>query len=361
MQRLVLSGLATVALLLVPSDRVSAGLWEKFWAKKHTYHNSLRGVKHNHYHHHKYGHKAGPHKSGSHKSGHCGTSACKSCAGGSHAYAAPVYPPTGYQYPAYQPQAYQPPAYQPPVCHGPAYQPPVYQPPVQQTYVAPPVVPQPVPLPVATPTVSWQNVSRLEYRLQPQTQTIPVTRHRTVTVDEGSWQKIWVPKVVAKQVPETVYQQQTVYQQVPYQVTQQVPQVSYVSRQMAVARPAPCQAVYPRANWLGFGCPPPMAASSPLPVPYSLQRSTLSPLVLPPLGVRAPVTLGREIEPLENTAPGQFQQRVPEPRADYGGLTPVQAADSNATPARAASTNGMFVPAPSAASIWRARQGTRLR
>jgi len=341
MQRLVLSVLAAVAVLLVPSNRVSAGLWEKFWAKKHAYHNSARGVKHNHYHHH--------------RADKCGTSKCTSCKCESHAFTAPNYQPGGYPPPTYQAAVYQPPVYQPP-----AYQPPVYQ--------------QPVSVPVATPAVTWQNVSRMEYRLQPQTQTVPVTRHRTVTVDEGAWHKVWVPKPVAKQVPETVYQQQTVYQPVPYHVTQQVPRVSYVSNQVAVTPTSfgpKCYSAYPKANWLGYNCLPPLPCLPPLfprkPVfapraaprmQYSLPPSAL---IVPPPIMRPPVTLGREIEPLESLESLLPTGPVPEPRADYGQLTPVRAADSHSAPTRSALGSGMFVPAPSAANIWRARQSSRLR
>ncbi len=328
MQRLVLSVLTAAAVVLIPSNRVSAGLWEKFWAKKHAYHNSARGVKHNHYHHH--------------RADKCGTSACKSCKCSSHAYAAPSYPSPVYQPPVYQPQ--------------PTYQPSVYQPPVYQ---------QPISVPVTAPAVSWQNVSRLEYRLQPQVQTVPVTRHRSVTVDEGGWHKVWVPKPVVKQVPETVYQSQTVYQSVPYQVTQQVPRVNYVSHQIA----PPCYATQPGANWLGYGClsslPTLSSLLAPRPAPqmqYSLQPSTL---IVPPSFARPPVTLGREIEPLESleSLPPILPpvRPVPEPRADYGRLTPVRAAESNPAPTRSASGSGMFVPAPSAANIWRARQASRLQ
>ena len=331
MQRLVLSVLATVAVLLIPSNSASAGLWEKFWAKKHAHHNSARGVKHNHYHHH--------------RAGKCGTSACKSCECKSHAFTAPACQSAVYQPPVYQSSIYQPPVYQ-----TSTYQPPVYQ--------------QPVSVPVATPAVTWQNVSRVEYRLQPQTQAVPVTRHRSVTVDEGGWHKIWVPKPVVKHVPETVYPQQTVYQSVPYQVTQQVPRVSYVSSQVAVPtrtpisyRP-PCYSTYPSANWLGYGSPP-MAAPVTAPLRYSLQPSTLAVPSFPI--VRPPVTLGREIEPLDSHESFPPVRPVPEPRADYGQLTPVRAAESNPGRTQSASESGMFVPAPSAANIWRARQMPRLR
>ena len=142
MQRLVLSVLTAAAVVLIPSNRVSAGLWEKFWAKKHAYHNSARGVKHNHYHHL--------------RADKCGTSACKSCKCSSHAYAAPSYPSPVYQPPVYQPQ--------------PTYQPSVYQPPVYQ---------QPISVPVTAPAVSWQNVPQSSEKAG----TLPITKRRVTHFD----------------------------------------------------------------------------------------------------------------------------------------------------------------------------------
>lgn len=343
MVRLVLTLMAASAVVFSQGNPVDAGLWEKFWAKKHAHHNSARGVKHNHYHHHR-----------AHKD--CGGSWAKPCQSSKpcnckhHASTAPTYPPPVYQTQSFQPEMYSYPA----------------QPPVQQTYVPPPLPPAQVsypppapvvqpPVAVATPTVSWQNVNRLEYRLQPQVQSVPVTCQKTVTVDEGSWHKVWVPKPVVKQVAQTVYQQQTVYQPVLHQVSQQIPQYNYVARQ-SVTQPW----CYPSANWLGYGCPPSMPAAISPSMNYSVQPSTLAPLMVP--GPRAPVTLGREIEPLESLDSMPLEQTVPEPRADatYGNLTPVSPAASGSSPARAASS-GMFVPAPSAASLWRARQSTRMK
>jgi hypothetical protein len=52
---------------------------------------------------------------------------------------------------------------------------------------------------------------------------VPVQTCRQVTVDEGCFQQVWVPKLVSKNIPQTVYQQQVSYRSVPYQVMQRVP------------------------------------------------------------------------------------------------------------------------------------------
>ncbi|MFO1023399.1 MAG: hypothetical protein U0903_22310 [Planctomycetales bacterium] len=57
-------------------------------------------------------------------------------------------------------------------------------------------------------------------------ETIPVTKYDCVTVDEGCYQQIWVPKLVTKQVPRTEYVNRTACRQVPYQVTKNVPEMT---------------------------------------------------------------------------------------------------------------------------------------
>ena len=64
-----------------------------------------------------------------------------------------------------------------------------------------------------------------QYRTEAIQQTVPVTTYRDVVVDEGSYQTVYVPKQVAKRIPQVTYQQQIGYRSVPYQVTRQVPQV----------------------------------------------------------------------------------------------------------------------------------------
>lgn len=58
------------------------------------------------------------------------------------------------------------------------------------------------------------------------TVTCPVTKYDCITVDEGCYQQIWVPKLVTKQIPRVEYVHKTACRQVPYQVTKCVPEVS---------------------------------------------------------------------------------------------------------------------------------------
>lgn len=76
------------------------------------------------------------------------------------------------------------------------------------------------------PQVSYQDVVQTQYRQEAFLENVPVTAYRKITVDEGSYQRIWVPKIVAKQVPYTTQQQRIGYRSVPYQVTRRIPQVS---------------------------------------------------------------------------------------------------------------------------------------
>jgi hypothetical protein len=73
--------------------------------------------------------------------------------------------------------------------------------------------------------MTYRNEVVTQYRQEAVTQNVPVTTYQNVTVDEGGYQMVYVPKPVTKQVPQVVYQPQTSYRSVPYQVTQQVPQL----------------------------------------------------------------------------------------------------------------------------------------
>ena len=49
----------------------------------------------------------------------------------------------------------------------------------------------------------------------PVTTQVPVTTYRTVTVDRGSYQRVWVPNIVTQRVPQTTYQNRTVWMNQP--------------------------------------------------------------------------------------------------------------------------------------------------
>ncbi|WP_437230342.1 hypothetical protein SH661x_001910 [Planctomicrobium sp. SH661] len=72
---------------------------------------------------------------------------------------------------------------------------------------------------------TMQPVTRTEIRQQAQVVDVPVTTCKQVTVDEGTYQTVWVPRLTTKMVSETSIQKQVRYQEVPYQVVQQVPVV----------------------------------------------------------------------------------------------------------------------------------------
>ena len=120
-------------------------------------------------------------------------------------------------------------------------------------------------------------MTRTEIRREAQVVDVPVTTTRQVTVDEGSYQKVWVPKLVMKNVTETTVQKQVQYRDVPYQVVENRPLMTTpVTGQcchgqlggLSIA-PAPISAV-----------PQPTTAmkSRPIPDPYATAAGS-SPLV----------------------------------------------------------------------------------
>jgi hypothetical protein len=247
--------------------------------------------------------------------------------------------------------------------------------PVSQVTMQPQV--QMVPKTVSVPQVTYQDVTRTEYRTEAQTQTVPVTTYQTVTVDEGAWQQVWVPRMVQKQVPQVTYQQQISYRQVPYQVTQRVPQVSYQNQTTMVPQVAQstCNVcgtagvaaapIYPSP--MATVPPPPMAVAPPPPV------------VGPQHATQQPVILGTELQPLSSlsgtrnyptTASTGSLTPVPDPKyldtpgtkspdvASSDTWMPVRTAEAptHERPApRTSSASGLFVPAPASANIWRTR------
>lgn len=86
-----------------------------------------------------------------------------------------------------------------------------------------------------------QPVTRTEIHQEAYTVDVPVTTYRQVTVDEGGYQQVWVPKLVTKSVPETVVQKEVRYRTVERQVTQNFPQTitRLVPQQMQAMTPPP--------------------------------------------------------------------------------------------------------------------------
>ena len=241
-----------------------------------------------------------------------------------------------------------------------------------------------------TPVVTYKDVTRTEYRMQAQTVTVPVTTQQTVTVDEGGWQKVWVPRMVQKQIPTTTYQQQTVYRQVPYQVSQRVPQVTYQQTTTMVPRitghiSSGCNVCGKGNTWTshahthsGIVGSPVVTGSSPVVLgPIVGTPATSSPVTIgsptPIPMTTGPVQLGRELQPLNSTSSPSSAASATGPVPDPSFLEIPQASNSDdwtpvlavtpkssstsqkPAPRTASAASGMFVPAPSAASVWRTR------
>ncbi|MBI1310523.1 hypothetical protein GC176_04380 [bacterium] len=250
--------------------------------------------------------------------------------------------------------------------------------PAPQVTVQPQV--QMVPQTMSVPQVSYRDVTRTEYRTEAQTQTVPVTTYQTVTVDEGSWQQVWVPRVVQKQVPQVTYQQQISYRQVPYQVTQRVPQVSYQTQTTMVPRvtsvaQSTCNVCGPTGIAAApIYSAPPMAT---VPPPVAMPQ-----MVAPQYAAQQQVVPGPELQPLASLSGVSSHSStastsgvltpVPDPKyldtpqaASSDRWEPVRtaAAPTQMTPVpayepqvpRTGSASGLFVPAPAAADIWRTR------
>lgn len=242
----------------------------------------------------------------------------------------------------------------------------------------------------STPVVTYRDVTRTEYRLQAETVAVPVTTQQTVTVDEGGWQKIWVPKLVSKQVPTTTWQQQTVYRQVPYQVSQRVPQVTYQQSTAMVPRvsghvSSGCSVCGSGNTWTshahghnGAHGHAGISGSSPVvlgPITGAGVPSNPvtigSPAAIPMATPTGPVQLGRELQPLTSSdssgspsvgpVPDPARLEIPQAtRSDAYtpvlAVTPEESSASRQTATQqTAAASGLFVPAPSAASVWRTR------
>ncbi len=85
----------------------------------------------------------------------------------------------------------------------------------------------PVPRTTLVPrqVVTCQTVPQVQYQRQAYTVNVPVTSYQNVTVDEGSYQTVWVPRPVQRQVAQTMMQPQVQYRDVAVQTQQQIAQV----------------------------------------------------------------------------------------------------------------------------------------
>ncbi len=238
--------------------------------------------------------------------------------------------------------------------------------------------------------VTYRDVPQTEYRQEAYWETVPVTTYESVTVDEGMYQTVWVPKLVTKQIPKTIQQKQLAYRTVPYQVTRRVPQVSnqLVPQQHVRYVPQQYQTVLNTPGFttclpLTVAVRPPMTTTVPsitLAAPMSppTNIATMPPITVPPARTaRAEPELAAGPVPdpkfMDTPAQNGYEEwttvelrRRTRTAAQEDPLAGYQiAAPTARTHPRSSQLTGnlsrYFVPAPSAATVWRGRRGVMRR
>ncbi len=237
---------------------------------------------------------------------------------------------------------------------APAFQPMLGQPMVMGPTMAPIVQPSapcgcgpaPVqmiqPMPMSTTylqpqqVVTMQPVTRTEIRREAQTVNVPVTVQRQVTVDEGGYQSVWVPKLVTKNVSETAMQQQIQYRDVAYQVTSQVA--------VAQTHMVPTQVT-------AFGVATPTVVGS---VPYYQGYANQVPVGAVAAGpIPEPSMSGASANPVATAANPEADQKWSKVPAKAPASKPIELQSyEQQSPSRAA---GRFSPAPSAVTVWQSQ------
>lgn len=210
-----------------------------------------------------------------------------------------------------------------------------YQPVVETQYAQQPV---------------WQtrDVVETAYRNEQTLETVPATVMENVTVDEGGYQQVWVPRLTTRQVARTVYQTRTACRTVPYQVTRRVAECT--------TQTVPYQTVrYVPTNGTAIGCAPHHHhhhghASATLPPPYSGSATAYGsyPTLASSPNYPTPV-IGTSIYPSDRRPEGRFADAPVTPiRPRYASRW-----NDNDSSYRMAERDLPFVPAPSAAQVWR--------
>ncbi len=216
---------------------------------------------------------------------------------------------------------------------------------------------------------TFRDVTETQMQQKQVVENVPITTTKNVTVDEGGYQMVWVPKPVTRQVAETKVQQQVKTVSVPVQVTRRVPQmatqmvpvqsVQYVTEHvpvqaMAIARPA-CNTC---GNVQAFASP---LFATQLGYAPTYQAIPYATAVIPqvPVNTVPPQQTASITAPAYQPTPAQQEtvpaRSAPEPYetvAPRGGV-PIPK-DEATTPAPARKTS-MFQGVPSAAAVWQSR------
>lgn len=196
-------------------------------------------------------------------------------------------------------------------------------------------------------------VTETHVRNETYLERVPVTTTKTVTVDEGGYQMVWVPKPVTKQIAETTCVTQAKTRAVPYQVTRAVPQtvtrmvpyqtvyhVTEIIPTAVVAVPAPvigCSTCATGTAFVPHAHPHATAMSPSLP----LTSTALTPI---PQTAQGPTT-GSHGD--WQSVPGRSAAPTPRPAS-----APVPMPTDEPPQLPTPKTSGRFKAAPSAAVVW---------
>ncbi len=223
----------------------------------------------------------------------------------------------------------------------------------------------------AEQVTTYRDVPTTSYRQENYVEQVPVTTMKNVTVDEGGYQMVWVPKPVTKQVAQTTMIQQVKSRSVPVTVMTRVPQVStrmvpfqtvqHVT-EMIPAAPirtgcSTCDTGFlnaPQAAWA-----PPMFSYA---TPQIDQQQVMVPHVHP-----APAATAEDLRFVPTTRSAARDDWAPvKPRgqrtsyddqSDDGqrSVPMPEAPSSQEGPVHTPRTSSLFRPAPSAAAVWTAK------
>jgi hypothetical protein len=197
------------------------------------------------------------------------------------------------------------------------------------------------------PVLQQRDVLMTEYRSEPVTETVPRTIYENVLVDEGSYQTVWVPRVTTKSVAKTVYQTQTAYRTVPYQVSRRISEYATQTVPYQTVRYAPVT-----GGSLAYGVPG--YAVSALPYGYPLPAVAAAPVLSAPVVPSPSATAGR-LAPINDP---RFATQPATPVGPRGALSYDERPSATSTADRGPA---LFSPAPSAAQVWRTPRGTVTR
>lgn len=222
---------------------------------------------------------------------------------------------------------------------------------------------------VQQPTTTYRDVLETQYRTEAVNETVPQVSYENVTVDEGTFQQVWVPRPVTRQVARTTYQTRTSYRQVPYQVSRRVAEQTMQTVPTQAVRYMPttaaastCNTCNQSAGLVGSGVP--YTASSAPYVQSAQSYGNYTTAVAPtPVYSSAPTMASSGSGPYPDprfsaAAPTAVAPRVASSEED-GVYLPV---NPTTTETRTASGGpSLFVPAPSAAQVWRTPRNTVIR